>query len=153
MRAVELGKVAAAAEALRLRRLAQRQVMRGAYGAGAAVFGIAVVVLLHVIAYDLLTMVLSAILSSVVLLVFDLVVAGVLGMLAMRNSPSHIEQEALEVRRQAVAQMKRSVTFMAAASQVASLVVGRRFRTATSSAPRGRAWMLGQLASRVLARR
>ena len=76
MRAVELGKVAAAAEALRLRRLTQRQVMRGAYGAVAAVFAIAVFVLLHVIAYDLLLMVLSPLVSCVVLLVFDLIVAG-----------------------------------------------------------------------------
>ena len=153
MRAVELGKVAAAAEALRLRRLAQRQVMRGAYGAGAAVFGIAVFVLLHVIAYDLLTMVLSPVLSCVVLLVFDLVVAGILGMMAMRNTPSQVEQEALEVRRQAIAQMKRSVTAMSMAGEVAALVLRRRVRAATTPSPRGRAWVLGQLASRVLARR
>ena len=54
MRAVELAKVAAAAEALRLRRLARRQAIRAGLGAGAAIFGIAVFVLLHVLAYDLL---------------------------------------------------------------------------------------------------
>lgn len=152
MRAVELGKVAAAAEALRLRRLTQRQIMRGAYGAAAAVFAIAVFVLLHVIAYDLLLMVLSPLVSCVVLLVVDLIIAGILGGLATRNTPSQVEQEALEVRRQALAQMKRSVTTVSMAGEVASLVLRRRVRAATAPA-RGRAWALGQLASRVLARR
>ena len=44
MRAVELAKVAANAEALRLRELASRQSMRAAYGGVAAVFGIGVLV-------------------------------------------------------------------------------------------------------------
>ena len=54
MRSVELAKVALASEGLRLRRMARRQALRVAYGAGAAVFGIAMLVVLHFVIYLLL---------------------------------------------------------------------------------------------------
>lgn len=153
MRAVELAKVAAAAEALRLRRIAHRQMMRVAYGAGAVVFIIAVFVLLHVVAYDLLLNWLSPVIASLILLVFDLIVGGLLGYLAMSNKPDPIETEALAVRKQALIEMKRSITMMSVAGQVAGLVVRRRARKVADPRSPGRTWLLGQIASRVLARR
>lgn len=153
MRAVELAKVAAAAEALRLRRIARRQAIRAGLGAGAAVFAIAVFVLLHVLAYDLLLAVVRPWVAALILLAVDLVIAGVLGLMAMRNEPDRIEQEALAVRRQSLVEMKRAVTFMAVASEVTGLVIRSRSRQAVTNPRRSRAWMLAELASRFARRR
>jgi hypothetical protein len=153
MRAVELAKVAAAAEALRLRRFARRQAIRAGLGVGAVVFAIAVFVLLHVLAYDALVNVVRPWLAALILLVVDLVIAGVLGALAMRNQPDQVETEALAVRRQAVVEMKRAVTVMAVASELTGLVIHRRARQAAATTRRSRAWMLADIASRVVGRR
>lgn len=153
MRAVELAKVAAAAEALRLRRIARRQALRAAFGAGALVFAIAVFVLLHVVAYNLLLKALSPTVSSLILLAFDVVVAAVLGFLAMRNEPDQVEREALAVRRQAVIEMKRSITVMAVAGEIGALVFRRRAHSAAINPRRSRAWLIADIASRLMARR
>jgi len=153
MRAVELGKVAAAAEALRLRRLARRQGMRAAFGAGAAVFGIGVFVLIHLLAYNLLRLGLSPVVSSLILLAIDVVAAGVLAYLAMRNTPDPIEAEASAVRRQAMLEMKKSVTVMALAGEVTKLAIRRRANAAAVNPNRSRAWLVADIVSRVLARR
>lgn len=152
MRTVDLAKIAASAEALRLRRIARRQGMRAAYGAAAAVFGIAVFVLLHVVAYHAMVPPLSPLIGSLILLAFDLVVAGVLGYLAMSNKADAIEDEAKMIREQAVVEMRRSVTTMALVGEVAGMVV-RRPRTVTVVKPRGTVRLAGELAARVLARR
>jgi hypothetical protein len=153
MRAVELAKVAAAAEALRLRRLARRQGMRAAFGAGAAVFAIAVFVLLHVVFHELLIRAVSPLIASLILFGVDLVVTAVLGFLAMRNTPDDVEREALAVRRQAVLEMRKSVTVMAVASEVGTLLVRRRAQKATTPNRASRAWIVADLAARLLARR
>ena len=152
MRTVDLAKIAASAEALRLRRIALRQGKRGAYGAGAAVFGIAVFVLLHVVAYTAMVPNVSPLIASVILLVFDLVVAAVLGYLAMSNKPDAIEDEAKMIRQQAIVEMRRSVTTMALAGEVAGMMV-RRPRNVTVVKPRGTARLAGELAARLLARK
>ncbi len=152
MRTVDLAKIAASAEALRLRRIAVRQGKRGAYGAGAAVFGIAVFVLLHVVAYHAMVPNISPLIASIILLVFDLVVAAVLGYLAMSNKPDAIEDEAKTIRQQAIVEMRRSVTTMALAGEVAGMVV-RRPRNVTVVKPRGTARLAGELAARLLARK
>ena len=152
MRTLDLAKVAASAEALRLRRIAHRQSMRAAYGAGAAVFGIGVFVLLHVVAYDAMVPRLSPLVASLILLGFDLVVAAVLGYLAISNKPDAIEDEAKVIRQQAIIEMRRSVTTMALAGEVAGLVM-RRQRSVTVVKPRGTVRLAGQLAARLLARK
>jgi hypothetical protein len=58
------------------------------------VFGIAVFVLLHVVAYHAMVPQLSPLVASIIPLVFDLVVAAVLGYLAMSSKPDTIEDEA-----------------------------------------------------------
>ena len=153
MRAVELAKVAAAAEALRLRRLARRQAIRAGLGAGAAVFAIAGFVLLHVLAYTLLLAVVRPWVAALILLAVDLVIAGVLGAMAMRNEPDRIEQEALAVRRQSLLEMKRAVTFMAIAGELTGVAIRSRSRQAVTNPHRSRAWMLADLASRFVRRR
>lgn len=146
MRSVELAKVAAAAETLRLRRIASRQGMRAAYGAGAAVFAIGALVLIHVVIFQVLTPWLVApIWASVILLAIDLIAAGVLYTMARSNAPDAIETEALEVRRQAVAELRKATTFMALAGETVSLAL--RFSRVGS-----RASLMAELASRVLRR-
>ncbi len=152
MRTIDLAKVAASAEALRLRRIAHRQGMRAAYGAGAAVFGIGVFVLLHVVAYHAMVPQLSPLVASIILLVFDLVVAAVLGYLAMSSKPDTIEDEAKMIRQQAVVEMRRSVTAMALVGEVAGAMI-RRPREVTVVKPRGTVRLAGELAARLLARR
>jgi len=152
MRTIDLAKVAASAEALRLRRIAHRQGMRAAYGAGAAVFGIAVFVLLHVVAYHAMVPQLSPLVASIILLVFDLVVAAVLGYLAMSSKPDTIEDEAKMIRQQAVVEMRRSVTAMALVGEVAGAMI-QRPREVTVVKPRGTVRLAGELAARLLARR
>jgi hypothetical protein len=126
--------------------------MRAAYGGGAAVFGIGVLVLLHVVAYHAMVPSLTPLTASIVLLVFDLVVATVLGYLAMSNKPDAVEDEAKMIREQAVVEMRRSVTAMALAGEVAGMMV-RRPRNVTVVKPRGTVRLAGELAARVLARK
>jgi len=152
MRTVDLAKVAASAEALRLRRVARRQGMRAAYGAGAAVFAIGVLVLLHVVAFHALVSNVSPLVASLILLAFDLLVAAILGYLAMSNKPDAIEDEAKMIREQAVIEMRKSVTAMALVGEVAGMVV-RRPQTVTVVKRRGSVRLAGELAARVLARK
>jgi hypothetical protein len=153
MRTVELAKVAAAAEALRLRRIVHRQTMRAVFGAGAAVFAIAVFVLLHVLAYELLVREVTPVVDSLILLAFDLIVAGGLAYLALGNKPDAIEDEALQVRQQAVVEMRQSLTVMALAGEVTGLVLRRRPKADSNTRPRGNVRLLGEIAARVLSRR
>lgn len=152
MRTVELAKVAASAEALRLRRVAYRQGMRAAYGAGAAVFAIAVFVLLHVVAYDAMVPAVSPLIASVILLAVDLIVAAILGYLALSNKPDAVEDEAKMIRQQAIVELRKSATAMALAGEAASLIL-RRPRTVTLVKPRGTVRLAGELAARLMARR
>ncbi len=153
MRAVELAKVAAAAEALRLRRLARRQALRVGFGAGAAVFGIAVFVLIHVLAYEGLAMMVWPWLAALILLVIDLVIAGLLASKALNSVPDRIEQEAMAVRRQSLAEAKRALTVMAVVGEVTGLAIGRGTRRAASGSRVGRAGMMIDIASRIMRRR
>ncbi len=152
MRTVELAKVAASAEALRLRRVAYRQGMRAAFGAGAAVFAIAVFVLLHVVAYNAMVPHVSPLVASLILLAADLILAAVLGYLAIRNKPDAVEDEAKMIRQQAVVELRKSMTVVALAGEAASTMV-RRPRTVTVVKPRGTVRIAGELAARLLARK
>ncbi len=152
MRAVELAKVAANAEALRLRQLASRQGMRAAYGAVAAVFGLAVLVLVHVVLYDILVLYVSPLVASVILLALDLVVAGICGLKALKSTPSAIEEEALAIRKQALIDLKGSVMVMSLVGEAAGTMF-RRGRTVTVVKPRGTVRLAGELAARLMSRR
>ena len=153
MRAVELAKVAAAAEALRLRRIALRQGRRAAYGAGAAVFAIGVFVLLHVVAYHAMVPAVSPFVASLILFAVDLAAAGTLAYLALSNAPDLIEDEAKMIRQQAIAEMRRSLSVMALAGEATSLFLRRPQRSVTVVKPRGTVRVAGELAARLLARR
>ena len=155
MRAVELAKVAASAEALRLRRVARRQGLRAAFGAVAGVFAIAVFVLLHVLAFHLMVPRLTPTQASLVILAVDLVLAGVFAFLARRDVADPVEEEAKLIRQQALTEMRSSLTLAAMAGSAAALVL-RRQRTrpdVTVVGKRGTMRVVGELAARLLARR
>ena len=143
MRTVELGKVAANAEKLRLQALAKRQALRGVFGAIAALFGVGVLILLHVLGYQLLRDAFSPVVSTLILLAVDLVIVIVCGVMALRSTPSAVEKEAEDIRRQAVREMRTTMTVMGMVGPATRLLGGRR---STGLA-------LGALATRLLARR
>lgn len=149
MRTVELAKVAVAAESLRLRRVARRQAMRAAFGAGAAVFAIAVLVVLHVLLWHVLLQWLTPVQSTLAVLVLDLIVAGVFGYMAFSNAPDAVEEEARTIRVQALAEMKRSLTVMGMAAEVAGLALRGGARAGVR---RKASTVAAELASRLIGR-
>lgn len=156
MRAVELAKVAASAEALRLRRMARRQALHAAFYAAAGVFGIAAFVVLHVVLYQLLALALGPLWASVALLVLDLAVAGVFVFLALRDTPDGIEEEARQIRQQALVEMRQSLTFPALAASLTGTILRRKFQRrpeVTVVGKRGTVHLVGALAARLLSRR
>ena len=149
MRSVELAKVALASEGLRLRRMARRQALRVAYGAGAAVFGIAMLVVLHFVIYLLLLKLVSPVLAAVIVLILDLVVAGVLGSMAIRSVPDAVEEEARMIRAQSLIELRRSLTAMGMAAELGGAVFRSRTRAGFS---RTMATMVAETISRVIGR-
>ena len=148
MRSVELAKVAAAAESLRLRRIAARQVMRVAYAGGAAVFAIGVLVLIHIVIFQALTPgVVAPLWASVILLAIDIVAAAILYFMARSNAPDAIETEALEVRRQAMLELRKATTLMALAGETVGIALRR-----SRKVQRSRMGFAAEIVSRVMRR-
>ena len=154
MRQVELARAAAQAEALYLRRAAQRQAVRGVFGAVAAVFGIAVLVMLHVLAFLVLLIWVSPLIAAVILLALDIVVAIIFALMARQNTPGAIEQEAKVLRDQTLTELRSSMTLMSLAASATGLAVRRgargssRFRTGGSTGRR----LAGAVVSRLMTR-
>lgn len=124
MRAIRLARVAAQAEALRLRHLLRRQVTRVALAAVAAVFALGALIALHIAGAMALAEHISVIQSVLVVAGADAVVAIVLLAVAARDVPGAVEREALQLRRTAVAQAMDAVvlaTIFAGLRRVRSL--------------------------------
>jgi hypothetical protein len=109
-------KIAAEAELLRLRALLARQGRRAAFGIGAFIFAVAVLVLAEVLGWQVLRLYVSGILATCILLGINLVIAAVFGLLAIRSSPAHAEREALRVRREAFEGARGGLSIAAAFS-------------------------------------
>ncbi len=105
MRPYRLARIAAEAEGIRLRGMATRMVTRVVCAVIALLFIVGAIVFAHIAAWYWLRIDrdLSFYITTGILGVFDLLVATVLGLIAGRSSPSRVEQEALEVRRNAIA--------------------------------------------------
>ncbi len=133
MRALELAKVAAAAEALRVKRYARRQGIRVGLAAGAAIFGLAVFAMLHGLTVVLLGMAVPLWAAALIVLIVDLIIGGLLCDMALSNMPDRIELEAASVRRQSLAEAQNAAS-LATIVEVAGLVIGMiGQRRATSS--------------------
>jgi hypothetical protein len=113
VRTVELGRTAAQAELLRIKRLIRRQAKRGVWGAVAAVFAIAVLVMIHVVAFMILAPLVTPVWSAVIVLAFDLVMLAIFGVMAASSKPDRIETQAREVRDLALLEMRESMAVSA----------------------------------------
>jgi hypothetical protein len=102
VRSINLLKVAAEAELLRLRTLLARQGRRAAFGVVAVIFMLGVLVLAEITGWQVLRLYVAPIPTTLILLGINFVIAALFGALAARSSPSHTEREALQVRRQAL---------------------------------------------------
>ncbi|WP_428491714.1 hypothetical protein [Rhodopila sp.] len=113
MRSVNLLKLAIDAEILRYKSMAARQGRRAAFGVMALVFGMGVLITLEIAGWQVAGMYLLPIYATLCVLGFNLVVAAVLALIAMRSSPSRTEIDALDVRKKAVQALQTSLTFSA----------------------------------------
>jgi cobalamin biosynthesis protein CobD/CbiB len=125
VRSINLLKIAAEAELLRLRTMMARQVRRGIFGAIAVVFGVVVLALVEVVGWQALRLKFQPIPATLILLGVNLAIAAVFGVLAARSTPSHTEHEALEVRQRALEAARGSLVFTAALPTARLLRGGR----------------------------
>jgi len=133
-RSLRLAKVAAQAEGLRLRRLARRTAYRGVYGAIAAVFALALLVLAHVALYMWMTSYVSPLAAVGIVALVDLVLAAIFGILASRSSPDSVELEATRVRDTARAQLTDALTLTALVGPAMRMAGGRKLTSAAVGA-------------------
>ena len=126
MRATNLAKVAAQAEILRLQHLLKRQGIRAAFGLVALIFLVAVLVFANVIGWQVARLYVSPIYASLIMLGVNLVIAAVFGVLASRSTPSREEQEALDLRRQALHEARNSLALGALVPVAGMLLRARR---------------------------
>ena len=109
MRVTNLAKVAAQAEILRIQYMLKRQGTRAAFGLVALIFAVAVLVFANIIGWQVVRLYVSAIYASLIMFGINLVIAAIFGFLAARSTPSREEQEALDLRRQAVHEVRNSL--------------------------------------------
>ena len=128
MRSINLLKIAAEAETLRLRALLARQARRAAFGASAVVFALIVLALAEIAGWQTLRLYVTGILATLILLGINLAIAAILGAVAARSSPNQTEREALRVRREALEGARGALSITAAFPLLR--LVGRRRRRA-----------------------
>jgi hypothetical protein len=129
VRSINLLKLAFDAELLRLRAMMARQGRRAAFAAVAVIFSLVVLALAEATGWLALRHSVESIPATLILLGVNLVIAAIFGVLAARSSPSHTEQEALRVRRQALDASRGALAFTAAIPAMTRLVGGTRNRT------------------------
>jgi hypothetical protein len=122
VRSVNLLKIAAEAEMVRLRALMARQGRRAVFGVIALIFALGVLTLAEVAGWQLLRLYVAPLPATLMLLGINLVIAAVFGFLAARSSPGHTEVEALRVRRQALEAARGSLVFTAAVPAATTLL-------------------------------
>jgi hypothetical protein len=133
MRAVNLAKVAAEAEILRIQHMLKRQGIRAAFGLVAVVFVFGVLVLANVAGWQALRLYVPPIYATLILLGVNLVLAAIFGILAARSSPSRAERDALAIRRQALREARSSLALGALVPIAGSLLRSRRNDTRRAS--------------------
>jgi hypothetical protein len=126
MRAVDLVKIAAEAEILRIQRMLKRQGMRAAFGLVAVVFTMGVLVLANVAGWQVLRMYVLAIYATLIMLGINLLIAVIFGLLAARSSPSRAERDALEIRGRALREARSSLALGALVPVAGVLLRSRR---------------------------
>jgi len=128
VRSINLLKLAFDAELLRLRAMMARQGRRAAFAVVALLFALVVLALAEATGWLALRHGVESIPATLILLGVNLVIAAIFGVLAARSSPDHTEQEALQVRRQALDGARGALAFTAAVPAVTRLLGGRTRR-------------------------
>jgi len=105
MRSLRLLRLAAEAEGLRWRRTARGYGIRAGLAAGAAAFGLLLLMMLHMAAFAWLTRDQGPVVAALIVAACDLVLAGLLGWLAARDAPDAVSVEAERVRNDALRQV------------------------------------------------
>ena len=105
MRFTRLLQLAAQAEALRWRRLGRGYAIQAGLAAGAAVFGLMLLIMLHVAALLWLGQGRSGVAAALIVGLVDLVLAVLLGWLALRHAVDPVAVEAERVRDDALRQV------------------------------------------------
>jgi cytochrome c biogenesis protein CcdA len=113
MRTVDLAKVAAKAEILRLQRQSRRTGFRAAYAIVAGTFMTAALAGAHVAIVLALMPHYETITAVLIVAAGDAVIAVVLGLMALRNVPGAIEREAAEVEHKALSELGEAAAIMA----------------------------------------
>jgi hypothetical protein len=112
---------------LRLRAMMARQGRRGAF-AIIALIALAVLALAEVTGWLALRLRFESIPSTLILLGANLIIAAVFGWMAARSSPGQTEQEALQVRRQALDEARGTLALAVAVPAIMHLFPGRTER-------------------------
>lgn len=126
MRTLRLARIAAEAEGLRLRRMAQRTAIRLAIGLIALFFLCCAFAIFHVGVWFWLRDAVGweAQTTGLAMAGFDFVIALVLILIVALSSPGRVEREALEVRHRAWENATHSIAFSAAMIPVLRMAVG-----------------------------
>ncbi len=119
MRTVQLAKIAAEAELVRLRRVARRTGLRAGYAVVAGVFGLATLAFLLAAVTVLIAGILGLTAALWIVTAICLVIAGVLALLAARSTPDVLEVEARMVRDSAIRGMRQTTSGTAVAADLA----------------------------------
>jgi len=114
MQSINLLRIAAEAELLRLRAMLARQGRRAGFGAIALVFTLGVLILVEVAVWQMLSWYVAPFSATLILLGINLVIAAGCGALAVWSSPNAVERDALRVRQEALDGARRAVTVSAA---------------------------------------
>jgi len=109
MRALRLASVAWEAERARLGLRVQRELRRGILFAAAGVMAVAAFGMLHLIAWIALGPHVGPLGRALIIFGVDIALAVVLGLVAMRNTPSRAELEALSIRRTALVEARNGI--------------------------------------------
>jgi hypothetical protein len=128
MRAVNLAKIAAGAEIVRIQHMLKRQGMRAVLGLVAVLFALGVLVLAHIAGWQVLRLYLPPIYPTLILLGVDLVIAAIFGILGVRSSPGRDEREALTIRQRALQEARSSLALGALTPVAGTLLRSRRRR-------------------------
>ena len=119
MRTVQLAKIAAEAELVRLRRVAKRTGSRAGYAVVAAVFGLAALAMVLAAVTVLIAGSLGLAPALWIMAVACLAIAGILAWLAARSTPDVLEVEARMVRDSAIRGMRQTTSGTAVATDLA----------------------------------
>jgi hypothetical protein len=125
MRTLQLAKVAAQAEGLRLRSMAERQTRRAAFGAVACVFLIAFLVAAHIAIGMALVPRFTPVQAVLIVGAGDLALTLLLGAMAAFSKPGKIEQAAYEVGQRAREEIRASLTVPVLIGSAARSIGGR----------------------------